>query len=129
MMIYELEIPMLPPVEYSSNSRVFWALRHAAGRIYGQAVFYLAISKRNLALLNEETIPVFQNALLELTFVFSVMRTRDADNLISRFKPGLDALVRAEVLAGDDVKRLSIGPVIVKVDKERAPLTIVRLIE
>ena len=129
MMIYELEIPMLPPVEYSGNSRVHWSLRHTAGRIYGQAVFYLAISKRNLALLNEETIPVFQNARLELTFVFSVMRTRDADNLISRFKPGLDALVRAEVLAGDDVKRLDIGPVIVKVDKTRAPLTIVRLIE
>ncbi len=128
-MIYELEIPMLPPAEYSGNARVHWSVRHAAGKIYGQAVFYLAVSKRNLALLNFETLPVFKHARLELTFIFPVGRVRDGDNLISRFKPGLDALVRAEVLVGDDVKRLSIETPVVEIDKARAPLTIVRLTE
>jgi len=128
-MLYELKINMLPPAEYSGNARVHWAAKYKAGSLYGQAVFYMAIDKRNRALVAQEALPVFGQARLELTFVFSEGRVRDADNLIARFKPGLDALVRAEVLTGDDVGRLIIGPVTVMVDKERAPLTIVRLRE
>ena len=120
---------MLPPAEYSPNSRVHYLARHSAGKIYGLAVFYLAIDKRNRALMAKEELPVFNQARLELTFVFPVLRTRDGDNLISRFKPGLDALVSAEVLTGDDVKRVAIAPPVVVVDKTRAPLTIVRLTE
>jgi len=129
MMLYELEINMLPPVEYSLNSRVHWSQRYRAGREYGQAVFFMAIDKRNRALAGKEPLPVFGQARLELTFVFPEGRIRDADNLIARFKPGLDALVRAEVLTGDDLGRLIIGPVTVIVDKEMAPLTIIRLVE
>ncbi len=128
-MIYELEVPMLPPAEYSGNARVHYLARHSAGKIYGLSVFYLAIDKRNRALLAKEELPVFNQARLELTFVFPVLRTRDGDNLISRFKPGLDALVKAGVLQGDDVSRVRVMPPVVEVDKARAPLTIVRLTE
>ena len=128
-MIYEIEVRMLPPREYSGNSRVHWHLRHNAGKLFGQAVFYMAINKRNLALLAGEPIPMFAYARLDLTVVYTVQRDRDADNIIAMFKPGLDALVRAEVLSGDDVKRLQFGDVNVEVDKVRGPLTIIKLME
>ena len=89
----------------------------------------MAVNKRNLAMLRGETIPMFEYCLLNLTVVFPVHRDRDADNLIIMFKPGLDALVRAGVLSGDDVSRLQFGDVTVEVDKARAPLTIVKLTE
>ena len=129
MMIYELEVSQLPPAEYSGNARVHWAVRYRAGATYSQAVFYAATDKRNRALLACEILPVFRQARLELTFVYPERRVRDADNLIAMFKPGLDALVQADVLRGDDVKRLTIGAVQVEVDKVRAPLTIIRLVE
>ena len=128
-MIYELEINMLPPAEYSLNSRAHWSQRHRAGAEYSQAVFYCAIDKRNKTLLAGETIPIFHQARLELTFVFPQLRTRDGDNLLARFKPGLDALVKAEVLTGDDLRRVLPAAPVVVIDKARAPLTIVRLIE
>ena len=128
-MIYELEVKMLPPAAYSGNSRVHWRDRYQAGVKYSQAVFYTAIDKRNRMLRSNVPFPVFNRPRLELTFVFSTERVRDADNLIVMFKPGLDALVKAEVLSGDDVNKLIIGAVSVVVDKERAPLTIVRLVE
>ena len=70
-----------------------------------------------------------QIARLDLTMVYAVERVRDRDNIISMFKPGLDAVVRAGLIAGDDSKRLHWGDVNIEVDRDRAPLTIIELKE
>ncbi|KKK51463.1 hypothetical protein LCGC14_3114670, partial [marine sediment metagenome] len=87
-MIYELEVKMLPPAEYSGNARVHWRDRYRVGNIYSRAVFYTAIDKRNRMLSSKVPLTVFYRPRLELTFVFSTERVRDADNLIVMFKPG-----------------------------------------
>ncbi|GAI50850.1 unnamed protein product, partial [marine sediment metagenome] len=69
----------------------------------------------------------FIKAKLNLTVVFAELRLRDEDNLLARFKPGLDAVVDAGLILDDDVEHLEIGQVEVVVDPERAPLTIIEL--
>ncbi|MBA7681021.1 hypothetical protein ES703_89349 [subsurface metagenome] len=121
-----IEVSLLPPTEYSGNWRGAWPQRYQAGRIYGLAIFYCCVDYRNR--LGGDFIPI-QVARLDLTVVFSEKRIRDRDNLIARFKPGLDALVRAGLIAGDDSERLHWGDVTIEVDKDRAPLTIIELKE
>ncbi len=69
----------------------------------------------------------FIKAQLNLTFVFPEQRRRDTDNLLTRFKPGLDAIVDAGLLLDDAAEYLEIGKVDILVDRERAPLTIIEL--
>ena len=57
------------------------------------------------------------------------MRLRDEDNLLARFKPGLDAIVDAGLILDDDVEHLEIGRVEAVVDLKPAPLTIIELDE
>ncbi|MBA7683404.1 hypothetical protein ES703_91768 [subsurface metagenome] len=121
-----IEIPYVPPVEYSLNWRGAWPQRYQAGRVYGLAVFYICVDYRNR--LGNEFIQI-QIARLDLTMVYAVERVRDRDNIISMFKPGLDAVVRAGLIAGDDSKRLHWGDVNIEVDRDRAPLTIIELKE
>ena len=66
---------------------------------------------------------------MDLTFVFALERDRDEDNMRARFKPGLDGMVDAELLAGDSPKRLITGKLTMVVDKNRAPLTIIEIKE
>ena len=126
---FNLIVEMLPPAEYSGNARVHWSRKYKDGIEYGQAVFYCAVDKRNRMLAKREAPPRFSVARLDLTFVYSQELTRDRDNLIAMFKPGLDALVTAEVLTGDDMKKLVIGSVNVEVNKELAPRSIITLTE
>ncbi|GAI91700.1 unnamed protein product, partial [marine sediment metagenome] len=53
----------------------------------------------------------------------------DEDNLIARFKPGLDAVVDSGLVLDDDVEHLEIGQVEIIVNPERAPLTVIELDE
>ena len=64
---------------------------------------------------------------LDLTFIFRTKRKRDEDNLRARFKSGLDALVKSRLLVDDDPSFLKTGFLLVIVDKDRAPLTIIEL--
>lgn len=121
-----IEISQVPPPEYSLNWRGAWPQRYQAGRVYDLAVFYTCVDLRNR--LGDNFVQI-QVARLDLTVVYSVERVRDRDNIISMFKPGLDAIVRARLIAGDDSKRLHWGEVNVEVDKDRAPLTIIELRE
>ncbi len=121
-----IEVPFLPPVEYSPNSREFWAGKHKAGKIYHDAVFYCCVDARNRGFREGLSFP-FVKAKLNLTVAFAELRTRDEDNLLARFKPGLDAIVDSCLILGDDVEHLEIGRVEVVVDRERAPLTIIEL--
>ncbi len=123
-----IEVPFLPPVEYSPNIRGFWAGKHKAGKVYHDAVFYCCVDARNRWYREGLSFPLVKTKL-NLTVVFAEPRLRDEDNLIARFKPGLDAVVDSGLVLDDDVEHLEIGEVEVVVDPERAPLTIIELDE
>jgi len=121
-----IEVSQLPPVECSPNSRAHWAQRYQASCIYRDAVFYSCIDVRNKLVAIGEWQP-FQRVRIDLTFVYPVHRRRDRDNLIAMFKPGLDALIAAGLVADDDVEHVSIGEVNADVSRMAAPLTIIEL--
>ena len=123
-----IEVPFLPPVEYSPNSRCSWAERHKAGKMYHDAVFYCCVDARNRGYRKGLSFPLVK-AKLNLTVVFAELRLRDEDNLLARFKPGLDAIVDAGLILDDDVEHLEIGRVEAVVDLKPAPLTIIELEE
>lgn len=122
----KIEVPFLPPVEYSPNWRGFWLEKHMAGKGYQDAVFYCCVDARNRGAKEGMSFP-FVKARLNLTFVFPQHRLRDQDNLQSRFKPGLDAIVDSGLILDDDTEHLEIGKVDILVDSERAPLTVIDL--
>ncbi|MBA7677606.1 hypothetical protein ES703_85866 [subsurface metagenome] len=123
-----IEVPFLPPVEYSPNSRCYWAGKHKAGKVYHDAVYYCCVDARNRGYREGISFP-FVKAKLDLTFIFPQQRRRDRDNLLARFKPGLDGIVDAELLLDDDAEHLVIGKVDPLVDSERSPLTVIEIEE
>lgn len=123
-----IEVSQLPPISSSPNWRGHWSKRYQAGSVYQSAVFYSCVDARNRALA-QGILPPFIKAKLNLTFVFSERRRRDRDNLLTRFKPGQDAIVDSGLLLDDDAEHLEIGEVNILVDTDRAPLTIIELQE
>jgi len=126
-----IEVHQLPPPECSPNWRGFWAGRYRPSRIYQVAVFCCCVDIRNRLqrLPWQRGFPPFQKAQLDLTFIFSTARRRDIDNLLGRFKPGLDGIIQAGLVIDDDMNHVTFGQVQVLVDKGRAPLTIIELKE
>ncbi len=122
-----IEVTQLPPVSSSPNWRGHWAERYQAARVYRDAVFYSCVDARNRALAGGKL--AFIRAKLSLTFVFAKHRRRDRDNLLSRFKPGLDGIVQAGLVVDDDAEHLEISNVDILVDPKRAPLTIIEIKE
>jgi len=122
-----IEVSQLPPVECSPNWRGHWAQRYQAGELYKSAVYYSCVDARNRALAKGRL--VFIRARLNLTFIFPQRRRRDKDNLIARFKPGLDGIVDSGLVVDDDAEHLEIVGVSIQVDKKQAPLTIIELHE
>ncbi len=123
-----IEVPFLPPVEYSPNSRCSWAEKHKAGKVYHDAVFYCCVDARNRGNRKGLSFPLVK-AKLNLTVVFAEQRLRDENNLLARFKPGLDAVVDSGLLLADDMEHLEIGQVDAIVSFKQAPLTIIELDE
>jgi len=121
-----VEIPMLPPVEYSLNWRGHWAERYKAGRDYGNAVYCECVDARNRGYREGMAFPIIK-ARLDLTFVFAEHRRRDRDNLLARFKPGQDAIVNSGLLIDDDSEYLQLGKLDILVDPGRAPLTVIEI--
>ncbi len=123
-----IEIPMLPPASSSPNAREHWAGKYQDARVYHDAVFYQCVNARNLGYLEGMSFP-FLKAKLKLTFVFKDHRRRDRDNLITRFKPGQDSIVDSGLILDDDADHLETGDIVILVDPEQAPLTIIELDE
>jgi len=121
-----IEVPFLPPVEYSPNWRGHWSEKQKAGKVYHDAVFYCCVDARNRGYREGLSFPVVK-AKLNLTVVFAEQRLRDENNLLTRFKPGLDAVVDSGLLLADDMEHLEIGQVDAVVSLKRAPLTIIEL--
>lgn len=124
-----IEVSQLPPISASPNWRGNWSERYKAGRIYQEAVYYSCVDARNRLerLPCHPGFPPFEKPRLDLTFVFPNHRTRDEDNLRARFKPGLDGIVQAGLIEGDTIELLELGKITVEVDRDRAPLTIIKL--
>ncbi len=120
-----ISVPMLPPQSVSPNARVHWTRAWQDKRIYGEAVFLCAIDARN----RSEDFTPFEIARIDLELVYPVERTRDTDNATASFKSGLDSLVHTGILKGDDSKHLHWGNVIITVNKEKTPKTIITLTE
>lgn len=124
-----IRVSQLPPASSSLNARVHWAQRYrdTLGKGgYGQAVYYEAVDLRNR--LGYSFRPLYR-ARVDLTFVFREKRRRDPDNLVTRFKSGLDALVQADLLTDDRADLITISPPKIEVDPTRAPQTIIALSE
>ena len=120
-----IEVPFLPPREMSPNWRGHWSVKSPAAAAFRETVRLYCINQRNQV---KRWVP-FARPVMDLTFIFDVERERDEDNMRTRFKPGLDGLVDAELLVDDNPKRLITGKLDMVVDKDRAPLTIIELTE
>lgn len=123
-----IEVSQLPPEESSPNWRGHWTKKWSAERVYHNAVFYACIDARNRAYSKstiESLLLPFAKARLNLTFVFPQQRRRDKDNLLARFKPGLDGIVASGLVVDDDAEHLEISGVDILVDPKRAPLTVI----
>lgn len=118
-----IKVPMLPPEECSPNWRAHWSKRYRAAKVYHNAVYYAAVDACNRA----QRWGIMSRARLHLTFVFAVERRRDPDNMLARFKSGLDALTDAEIIADDDSRHLAIEPVEIVIDPAVAPQTIIEI--
>ena len=119
----KIEIPSLPPKEYSLNWRGHWATRYEAGKQFKADVHYCALEARN-------KMPDFQTiefAEIKLTFVVKEDRVRDADNWLARMKPGADSLVDAGIIAYDDNKHLKITGIDFEVNPDKAPMTVIEV--
>lgn len=123
-----IEVTQLPPVSSSPNWRGHWGGKYKDSRVYHAAVFYCCVDARNRGYLEGMSFP-FIKAQLNLTFVFAQHRRRDRDNLLARFKPGLDAIISAGLVIDDDAEHLEIGKVDILVDRGWAPLTVIELDE
>ena len=127
-----IEVTQLPPRELNPNFSRYkhWSHTAEARGIWRSAVFYSAVDARNRALLSDDysQFPLLK-AKLRWTFIYSVKRQRDADNLIAASKAGQDALVDAGIILADDITHLTIEPPVVLIDSDRAPLTIIELEE
>ena len=124
-----IEVSATPPRECSPNWRGHWRLRYLASKSYQEEVYCTAKYGLSWAgYLVHARLPIVKGRI-HLTVVYGQNRTRDRDNIIAMFKPGLDALVLAGILQADDSDHLEYGDVTVEVDKARAPLTIITIEE
>lgn len=115
-----IELPYLPPREFSPNSRGHWSERARAGRRVKNDVY---------ALLREQVsrLPMFyRNPLISVRWGLPDKRRRDHDNLVAMTKPIIDALVGV-VVTDDDVRTIQVH--YEWFDSPRTPKTIVEVRE
>ena len=129
----KIEILALPPYELSPNysRQAHWGHKAKARKFWGDVVYYYAVHTRNMWEIKSKGVkwqPI-ERASLKWTFIYGVKRTRDADNLITSVKVGQDALVNAGIILADDTEHLSLEPIEIIVNKERASLTIIEIKE
>ena len=115
-----IELPYLPPAEFSRNSRAHWTQLHRAkDRVYDD--IHVALLEAGF---RKEYI--YYRAHVTLTFYLPDQRQRDADNMITRSKPVLDGLVRAELLADDNLKTIG-APTYQFEYRKRRPGTLIKV--
>ena len=124
--ILTIEVSQLPPGSASPNSRIDRRAASGDRRVYREAVYYSAMEAAG----RTDQIPTARGQRrVSVTFIFAARRRRDRDNMIARFKSGLDALVLADLLVDDSPEYLAPGGVTMLVDPDRAPMTIIEITE
>ena len=98
-----IELPYLPPKEFSRNSRVHsTALHRVKDQVYDDILITLLESGF------KKDVQPLDTATVTFTFYIPDKRNRDADNLITSAKPMLDGLVRAGVIADDNLVTIGV---------------------
>jgi len=100
--VISFSYPVLPPKEFSRNSREHWATLH---RVQDQ------VSSDVYALLLEagwKPGDPWEKAEITVTFVLPDRKRRDHDNLVTSMKPLYDSLVTNGVLKDDDLDCIGI---------------------
>lgn len=125
--VITFSIPGRAPAAMSGNSRVHWREKHAVSAEYGEstwiAIMAMEASGGPLIRLDEEP---WQRA--HVTVTQKAVRLRDGDNFLASFKPGLDAIVRAGIIADDKPSCVEIITVKhVKVKHESEEEVVVRI--
>ncbi len=121
-----IEVTQLPPASASPNSRIDRRAASVDKLVYQNAIYFSAMETVGRTDLVPQAIG---RCRVDLHFVFPEHRRRDRDNLIARFKGGLDALVLCGLLIDDRPEYLTPGDVTWEVDPARAPLTIIEITE
>jgi hypothetical protein len=88
-----LELPYLPPAEFSPNSRVYWTQRHSAGRKAKDDIWALVHAEGWQG-------PALKGATVTISWGLPTKKTIDWDNLIARMKPLIDGLVEPGLPVG-----------------------------
>ena len=118
-MTISIELPYLPPKEFSRNSRVHWtALHRVKDQVYDDILITLLESGF------KKDVQPLDTATVTFTFYIPDKRNRDADNLITSAKPMLDGLVRAGVIADDNLMAIGV-PVYKWESRPRKPGTLI----
>lgn len=102
--IVELVLPF-PPRELSPNARAGQWDKIKAVKDYRYACKVEALKVRNVA--PAGSFPLAVPVQAHITFVVRTNRSRDEDNLMASMKAGIDGIVDARVLAGDDARLLN----------------------
>jgi hypothetical protein len=116
--VIEFSIPGRAPATMSPNARKSWHQKHADGSEYMQTVMLMAQAART------ESEP-WKRA--HVTVTQRAVRLRDHDNFAASFKPGLDGLVRAGIIADDKPSVIDLSLRAEKVQHERDECVLVRI--
>lgn len=106
-----------PPEALHPNKRPSRWEKATAVKSYRYGVGIQALAQvRQMATIPD--LPLKAPVTAEITFVVKNTR-RDADNCLASFKAGIDGLVDAKILAGDDSKRFDPGrPIVLQGERE-----------
>lgn len=119
-LLARLELPFLPSRDASPNGRAHWTKRYKAVRKLKEDTFMFAMSQQ---------VPAFRKAKITITLVVTQHRRRDGDNALASCIGIINGLVAAKVLPDDSSEYVSFAPVQFIVDRAKAPMTIVELME
>lgn len=124
-----LEIPLLPPAEYSANNsrgRAYFQQHRAS---HGDTKGRGGALELFKALLNEAGWrgPVMERAHIRITFHLPDRIRRDPGGLQERMKPWFDALVYFQVIKDDDLRHIGFPEYLDPVDSPKEPKTIIEV--
>lgn len=115
-LVVELVLPF-PPKELAPNERPHRWAKASAVKSYRYGCGMQALAQiRQMPVV--PMLPLKSPVTAEITFVVKNLR-RDADNCLASFKAGIDGLVDAKILAGDDSRRFDPGrPIVLQGERE-----------
>lgn len=121
-----IELDRLPDLKAVGGNRreAHWSQRHGADKAEKDAWIMLV----RACFPDPSEMPHFLTARADVTLYFAEHRRRDSIDNVPRSLKGLwDALVHWDILVDDSSEFLTLGKLDLVVDRDKAPLTMVRL--